>query len=867
MKLIKHYCFLILICTTVTTFGQSQSPDSTYIRKYSGQLRQMVSYLQFTLNTLGSGQTPTREKEIIIQQSYSKLFLDEKVQIEDDLAGERSTMTNKDVQAYLKDVDFFFKNASFELIVEDISWSRNEDGQGFFTIRLSRHLNATNYQNVKVENVEERFIEVNLDESNEDLKIASVYTHAYSFREEMYVWWNNLSFDWKRFFAPKLQIRTDLSMLQAMQENFRLQIGDTIYLHPEEQGLPIENTHLLADLQSILAIRELDISDNPSINSLEPLSKLTELRSLDISGTTINDLVPIRNLTKLEVLRCNNTLVSDLSPLKYVSQLKELHCNQSRVIEVTIASQLPLLEKLSLNETAVANLRPLAANGNLRELNLAKTRTLHLTGLSGLDQLEILNLEDTKVSDLSPLNGNTHLRVLNINRTLVTDLDPLSGATSLTLLYADQSRITSLSPLLGLKNLSKVYCEQSLVSGMEANTFMRNRPEVLVVFESQSLLQWWADLSPSWQEVFKGSLQLQGNPDRDDLQRLANIKKLSIKGRRDILSLQPVEKLSGLSFLDCANTNIDSLGPLQDLVNLEELHLDSTAVKSLHPIRFLTQMHTLSCQHTAVHSLEDIKRFSSLQTLNISATRVKDLKPLHELDRLRTLKADQSLIRDKDVIDLLAVNSACLVSYKSSQLRAWWRDLGNEWRVLLSKQANISNSPNDAELHQIIQLTSIEITGQDNIRTLNQLDEILQLKELSFSNTRINDLWFLRKHRSLEKLDCSNNPISSLGPLTSLTNLIYINCENTPVEDLEPLASLYRLETLICGGTQIKDLKPLADIHSLTTLDVSNTDIRNLRHIQSLFNLKLLKCYNTKLSSKSVDKFKEGLPELEVVYY
>ena len=47
-----------------------------------------------------------------IAVNYTKFFRDEDVQVEDDLIDERETVTNKNVQAYLKDVDFFFKNVS-----------------------------------------------------------------------------------------------------------------------------------------------------------------------------------------------------------------------------------------------------------------------------------------------------------------------------------------------------------------------------------------------------------------------------------------------------------------------------------------------------------------------------------------------------------------------------------------------------------------------------------------------------------------------------------------------------------------------------------------------------------------------------------
>ena len=75
---------------------------------YVGQAEGMVQTLSYYFNLLGAEKTSLAEREIIINNSYKKLFLNEKVQVEDDLQDDRSTVIYKDVQAYLKDIDFFF---------------------------------------------------------------------------------------------------------------------------------------------------------------------------------------------------------------------------------------------------------------------------------------------------------------------------------------------------------------------------------------------------------------------------------------------------------------------------------------------------------------------------------------------------------------------------------------------------------------------------------------------------------------------------------------------------------------------------------------------------------------------------------------
>ena len=81
------------------------SPED--LAKYRQSSLDIISFLEGTLNFLGDPKTMIREKEVIINNSFSKIFLTPKVQIEDDLDEKRQVPLNKDVQAYLKDVDFF----------------------------------------------------------------------------------------------------------------------------------------------------------------------------------------------------------------------------------------------------------------------------------------------------------------------------------------------------------------------------------------------------------------------------------------------------------------------------------------------------------------------------------------------------------------------------------------------------------------------------------------------------------------------------------------------------------------------------------------------------------------------------------------
>ena len=140
----------------------------------------MVTFFGFMLNTLGSSSTSARDKDVLITESYSKIFRDAKVQVEDDLDEERSVITNKDVVAYLKDINFFFKEVKFEFTIEKIEQGVNADNQTFYKVSLHRNLSGTTADGKTVNNILPRFIEINFNPKDQDLKIVSIYTNEFN---------------------------------------------------------------------------------------------------------------------------------------------------------------------------------------------------------------------------------------------------------------------------------------------------------------------------------------------------------------------------------------------------------------------------------------------------------------------------------------------------------------------------------------------------------------------------------------------------------------------------------------------------------------------------------------------------------------
>lgn len=814
MRQLKHYTacltFISLIFISPVLFAQQSELSTEEVEEYKEQSRQMVSFLQYMLNTLGSAKTTTQEKETIINQSYSKAFIDADVQIEDDLDEERVVITNKNVQAYLKDIDFFFEEARFELNVDDVSYYVNDEGKVFFRVTVNRNLQGTTVGGDTINANQLRFVEINLDRAEKELKIASIYTTKLSEREELANWWNEVPYEWQEIFKEKIGVVIDTV-------NFRM-------------------------LRQIINLDELEVSDNRYIQSLEPLSRMYNLSYLDVSGTAIENIIPLRNLTKLQTLVISDTEVSSLEPLKYSTDLRSLVASNTRISDLEILTNFSKLEKLVINGAPVYQLASLTG---LKELRCANTAITSLSDLANLTSLEYLDCSSTNVKDLSSLQNLKELERLSIEYTPVNDLSPLSQLTQLRVLRMNNTPVTSLAPLKDLPSLERIYCDDTPITRDEASRFMMANESALVIFESKQLQNWWNGLDTYWKEIFSEYVATD-SLSQETLASIANITEIDISDRLEITSLEPLRQLQNLKILNCANTSVNSLQPLASLFDLQKLDASSTLIDSLGAL----------------------SNARNLRELKIDDTRVGSLMALADLEFMQYMSCEHTDLGEPQVIQFIREHPSCLVIFKSDELSLWWNEaLSPAWKDALRKQVSISGIPTKEQLHEIVFMEKLQISNDPKIWDLSPVNEFVRLRELEVNNTAVEDLSPIGQMYSLEKLVISRNPVKSLEPISKLTSLEYLDFQDTPIEDLKPIRNFIELETLICSSTQVSKLKHISSLINLRVLDCSGTQVKKLKHIRDLYQLEELIVYNTRVSEKEVSSYRRDHPDTSVVYY
>jgi hypothetical protein len=773
------------------------------------KVRDIVSFLEYMLNTIGSAETPSRDKDVMITESYTKIFRDSKVQIEDDLDENRNVITYKDVMAYLKDVDFFYTQVKFEFTVNDITSGSLTGGNRFYKVSLSRNLKGTTTSGKPVNNTTPRFVEINYNEQEQDLKIVSIYTNEFNEKESLLNWWSDLSYEWKAIFKNKLELEDSVS---------------------------------LDDIRSVTSITALNLGSNKYIQTLQPLTQLLNLDSLNLSNTNINDLTPLRNLSELKYLDISNDPVRDLEPLKYANNLQALIMNGSSVSDLSVLGKMTNLKQLELRHTPGNNFDELSNVSSLRILNLEHSKIADLTPLQNLSELRELNLSRTPIQKLDQIVSLKKIRVLNIDSTQINNFKPIASIDSLQTLYASNTALATLAPFQNLKQIAKIFCDQTNITATEATEFSQSHAQALIIYDTKDLNSWWNDLPLAWQNILRKKININEAPTKEDLARITLIDSIDVGG----------------------NATVKNILPLQRLQKLSKVILNQTGIHDLSPLKNLTMINYLDISETEVSDLSPLSNLRNLQVLMANKTKVENLEPLYDLHNLKIMYADHTYIHNIIARDFLERNSNCLIIYKTIHLNRWWKNMEPEWKKAFQQQLPDTTS-SSKNLHALVEQRNLKIQDVP-VKNLTALSEFVRLLELNLSGTAISDISFLTNIPTLRSLHIINSPLQKTEALKSLTDLEDLDISNTPVDDLKDIESLKNIKSLNCSGTQIKKLAAIKSFSSLEVLDFSNTNVNNLDVILHL-PLKTLKCYNTKLSSREIDMFRKHHPDCNIVFY
>ncbi len=790
------------------TFSYSQTPESESGRKQ--EVEGLVNFYKYMLNTLGDRETSQRNKDVIITQSYKKAFRDDLVQIEDDLVSDRMVVTNKNVKAYLQDVDFFFDHVQFDFEDVLIEKLEGEMGLPYYKVSFNSVIKGKGIDGGVVSRAQKRYIEINFNEEANDLKIVSIYTTKVDRTKELRFWWENLSLSWKELFLEKVPLRDSVNAKFLMR---------------------------------VASIDSLTLSNDRFFLDLNPLSEIRGLKYLDISYTSIISLEPIRSLNHLAHLEAVEAPVSKLDYLKYATKLKVLNLSNTNIESIEVLGGLSGIQSLNVSGTYIRDFSVLGQLQELKSLNLSKTSFENNQLLVGLAQLQYLDASNTQISDWKKISLPS-LQEIDLAHTPLAQLQGFVGLGELKQLKINSTQVSDLTPLISIASLKKVYCDDTKVTEAQAAQFMKKRSDVVVLTNSKALRSWWDSLSQNWKNVFKAYLVNASAPSQEDLVRLVHIDSLNISSHR-LLDAAPLARLKRLKFLDISNNLFVNLNFLEELSELEVLVANGLPAEDI----------------SAVASLSKLKAFSYKSNLSIN------LNPLKGIRDLMLLNLDGNKVSEEQVGELLASNESLVVIYQSAVLADWWAMLNDSWQEAFKSVGKLSGDvPNEMELHKLVQSRTLELKNIP-ITSLEPLSNFNAIKILKINNCPVTNLCPLTNLQTIENLEISGCPVLESHPIGALSNLVSLDISNTSIKTLKYFSDLNNLKMLNCSGTNIKNLKGLEGLNGLERLNLANTRVWKLQEIYGIKSMKDLICFNTRLRSHKVDEYRQVNPDCSITFY
>ena len=398
-------------------------------------------------------------------------------------------------------------------------------------------------------------------------------------------------------------------------------------------------------------------------------------------------------------------------------------------------------------------------------------------------------------------------------------------------------------PLKNMTHLVRIYCDNTLIDSEKADEFRRENRNVMVIYETKALQDWWDSLPTGWKTVLSMQNNTDIEPSPEELHTIIDMKTLTLSP--SFADATPVERLTCLERLNMERTGITDITPLHGLHNLKYLNMRKTGVQDLKPLENL----------------------NNLLEINIENTPVADLSPLFNIKSLAIVKADNSKVNSEQVFNLKTSVPNVNVLYQTEELRNWWNIIDANWREVFKGIVAMDTNPTAEQLQAVADIQDIVVDTKTIITSLEPLTKLDFLKKLSIKDNHITDLSPLSEMKVLAELHIDGNALTDIYALDSLTSLEVLSIENTRIIDLTPLEYMYNLRVLDIASTNIKNIKMLAHCTKLEELDISNTKVKSLTPVANIESLRYIKAIGSKVKSKEINKLRTNRPELNILYH
>jgi len=151
------------------------------------------------------------------------------------------------------------------------------------------------------------------------------------------------------------------------------------------------------EMQQILNLQTINITQENVIQSLEPLNSFSWLEKVSVTNQSIRDIKPLANKMYLREVLLQNNPIADLSPLESDTLITMLNIENTQVSDLSKLEKLKHLRSLNAGGTNVKSLKPLSKLMELEELAVNNTNVKKISPIENIPSLKLLKIYNTKV--------------------------------------------------------------------------------------------------------------------------------------------------------------------------------------------------------------------------------------------------------------------------------------------------------------------------------------------------------------------------------------------------------------------------------------------------------------------------------------
>ncbi|MFV8520625.1 leucine-rich repeat domain-containing protein, partial [Bacillus sp. SBS7] len=424
------------------------------------------------------------------------------------------------------------------------------------------------------------------------------------------------------------------------------------------EEVTLENIQFISKLRQL---KSLSITYG-ELNDIGPLAELEHIESLSLRNNKISDLSPLSQMKKIKLLDLNSNYIKDIKPLFKLTSLKTLTVANNQISNANLAGieQLKNIKKLSLSNNGLTNIEHLTPMKKLIELDLAKNELENIEPLSRLSTVQSLNLEENYISDITPLSQLTGLYDLKLGSNEIRDVRPVQELGKRMYIDVQRQKIF----LDDVEKDKEVKIPIYNLQGELLDTIQLKNGDGIVNNGSvkwsttgEKTYEFRLDIKPE-----ENRIKFNGTVIQNVVERLDEIKEDNEQKENVILDKTLQQHINKESL---GRENLNALITKEDLSQIKNLEIfkeKGKDIKDITGLEYMTNLEKLTLEGVGLKSIEFISNLEKLNDVNVSHNQIEDITPLSSLKNLQWLNLADNHIKDVSVfasmLDLLSLNLA-----------------------------------------------------------------------------------------------------------------------------------------------------------------------------------------------------------------